>query len=197
MAKLAEKLRLAREGELKGLVKIANECFVPHAPRYHERPYLRAVYKLYLKWLADRRAKARARQLAKLYETPWRRDKHPIGMIIDCSAPGADGKMRSKWSLALRFAHAKDIPASKLSSFMDEHDGMAGCARAFAALNKKSKQYQALKRKPQRRLASKGKQKRKNAGVQRSEQGTSSKKTMARRRDNQPGDGRDDESTSW
>jgi hypothetical protein len=169
-----------RQKELKNLTEVANECFVPHPRRYHERPYLRAVYELYREWLADKRPKTKAKQLATLYKIPWRKDKHPIGMIIDCSAPGADRKMRSKWTQALRFARAKGVPASDLSEFMAEHDGMAGCARGFAKLNRKKKQQTKPIKKQQapprtKQRVSGAKKTQQSSGLNRTQQRGSSK----------------------
>ena len=141
--------RIARERELKVLAKIANECFVPHAPRYHERPFFRAVYELYRKWRGKKESKTRAKQFAKMCKRRLRSDTHPIRVIIDCSAPGANEKMRSKWTQALRFAYEKRIPASGLSEFMDQHDGMAGCARGFAKLRRSKKPRPSPKQKKQ------------------------------------------------
>ncbi len=130
MVKLKPTVRSAREREIKELEHIARKCFVPYAPRFHERPYLRAVYKLYLDWCAVNLPKTRAKQLAQIYGKQQRSDKHPIRMIIDCSAPGAKEKTRSKWSLALRFAKQKNVTPSGLIEFMEDptSGGMAGCA---------------------------------------------------------------------
>jgi hypothetical protein len=42
--------------------------------------------------------------------------------------------MRSKWVQALQFAHYKKIVAGRLSDFMDENGGIAGCAAELATL---------------------------------------------------------------
>jgi hypothetical protein len=183
--------QLTLKAQLKRLVEIADRCFVPHAGRYHERPYLQAVYKLYLEWAAKGKERSKAKQVAKILNREQRSDTHLIRLLIDYSAPGAKEKMRSKWSLALRFAKEKNVTPSGLIDFMEDpgRGGMAGCASGFAKLNKKQKQQRALKAKQQQKLAPKKKKQRKTY------QTVSSKKFGATPRERRDGSG--DDSTSW
>jgi len=143
----ARSLPTTRKREREQLCEIEKKAFSSHK-RYRERPYLAAVYQLYRDWVQDKNPTGRAAQMAALCSKSLRSDAHPISVLLACSSPGTDQKMRSKWSLALRFAYAKyDVSASDLDNFMDAHDGMAACASEFAPLNKALKQKQALKKK--------------------------------------------------
>jgi hypothetical protein len=148
--RVLERLRdNAAKRELNRVVEVANQCFVPHAPRFTEREYLRAVYSLYHEWLEKGRAEGRAVRLAKLYERPVRGDTHPIRVIIDCATPQPAEKARSKWSLALRFAVHKKVSPSDLIQFFedDKNGGMAGCAKKFAKLSDAQKSAGLLRAK--------------------------------------------------
>jgi hypothetical protein len=120
------------------LCEIEKDAFSSRG-RYRERPYLAAVYQLYRDWRQDKQAKSRAEKMAEICGISLRSDFHPISVLLACSSPGTDEKMRSKWSLALQFAYKKDVSPSDLASFMDANGGMAGCASKFAKLNKASK----------------------------------------------------------
>jgi hypothetical protein len=125
--------------------------------------------------------------MAKLYGKSLRSDSHPIGVLIACSSPDTDEKLRSKWSLALQFAYSNRVAPANLWSFMLRPGGMAGCAAEFAKLNKKRKQQRASKAKQQQKIASKKKQ----------QQKASSKKTVAKPEDKQRDDQRRGNRTSW
>jgi hypothetical protein len=140
---IAEKERLtklepARRKELDQLQEIEKKSFASRG-RFRERPYLQAVYKLYRKWRADRHAPSRAAHMAKLCGISPRKDSHPIKIIIDCTSPKADVKIRSRWALALRNASEQGISSSKLLEFLDQKGkgGLAGRAREFPALQRR------------------------------------------------------------
>jgi hypothetical protein len=189
----APTLRAAREREIKALEQIAKKCFVPHAPRFHERPYLRAVYKLYLDWCAVNKSNTRANQLAQIYGKQQRKDRHPIRAIIDCSAPGVPAQTRSKWSLALRFAKKKNVTPSGLIDLMEDPSsgGMAGCASGFARLKKREMQ-EAFKRAVQEQSAKKVQ---KRVAAKRNRK--SAKKTAVKQRDKERGGMKAKDPTSW
>jgi hypothetical protein len=119
----------ARKRELDHLKETEKQ--IGDRTRYSERPYLQGVYELYCDWEADKRPKARSAQMAKLCKISTRKDAHPIRIIIDCSSPSTDEKMKSRWTLALRFAQVRGVPPSKLLDFLNEKGGLAGRARAF------------------------------------------------------------------
>ena len=156
-----------RESELEQLCEIESEAFSSRK-RYRERPYLAAVYQLYRDWRQDKQAKSRAEKMAEICGISLRSDFHPISVLLACSSPGTDEKMRSKWSLTLQFANENDVSSSDLASFMDAHGGMAGCASKFAKLNKASKLQRALKKQKKVGLKKVG---------QRTKKANSSKKT--------------------
>jgi hypothetical protein len=135
---MAEKERLsklepARRKELDRLQEIEEKSFASRG-RFRERPYLEAVYQLYGKWSAAGHSKSRAAHMAKLCGISPRKDSHPIKIIIDCTSPETDVKLRSRWALALCNAVKRGISSSKLLEFLDEKGkgGLVGRAREFA-----------------------------------------------------------------
>jgi hypothetical protein len=121
-----------RRDELKQLKRVEEESFASRE-RFRERPYLQAVYELYCDWADDRHSKARSAQMARLNGISPRKDSHPIRIIIDCSSPSTEERIKSRWTRALRFALAKRVPPSKLLDLLDEEGrgGLAGLASAF------------------------------------------------------------------
>jgi hypothetical protein len=113
--------------EIERLEEIEKKSFAVRS-RFKERPYLQAVYKLYRDWREDGLSTSLSRQAAKMCGIPLREDSHPIRIIIDCSSPNTDEKMRSRWALALRHAYVKRISPSKLLEFLDDEGGVAGRA---------------------------------------------------------------------
>jgi hypothetical protein len=171
-----------RKSELQQLRDIERKA-LSSRKRYRERPYLAAVYQLYREWRQDDRSKLRAEKMAALDGKSLRSDAHPISVMLACSSPGTDEKLRSKWSLALQFARKNGVWPSDLGNFMDAHGGMAGCVRKFALLHKASKRN-ALKKK-QKKIVLK-----KKAGLKPSKQAISSK-TASRQKEKlrtEPGD---------
>jgi hypothetical protein len=127
----ARSLRAAREAEISHLRDIAEEALVSRE-RFRERALLVDVYDLYRLWVKDGHAKARAKQLNKIFKLSVRPNAHPITVIIAATVTVLDQKIRSKWSLALQYAHANNVAPEDLAEFMDQNGGMAGCAQAFA-----------------------------------------------------------------
>jgi hypothetical protein len=132
-AERERKLRKAREAEISHLRDIAEEALVSRA-RFRERELLIGVYELYRRWVKDNRAKGRALQLIQLFKPSVRLSAHPITVIIAAAVTVLNPKIRSKWSLALQYAHGSDVAPKDLADFMDEHGGMAGCATACGDL---------------------------------------------------------------
>jgi hypothetical protein len=140
MARDAEGMTMATaRNELEHLQEIEKKSFAKRG-RFWERPYLKAVYKLYREWRADHHSESSSKQIAKIWGITLRKDSHPIRIIIDCSSPRTPEKMRSRWALALRHAHAKNISSSKLIEFLEQEGqgGLAGRASAFRARQRKS-----------------------------------------------------------
>jgi hypothetical protein len=129
-------LRAARDAEISHLRDAAEETLVSRE-RFRERALLVEVYDLYRRWVRVNRAKTRAQQLIEFFGPGVRANAHPITVILAATLTQLDQKIRSKWSLALQYAHANDAAPKDLSSFMDEHGGMAGCAQAFGNLGKR------------------------------------------------------------
>src|SRR5271169_545685 len=137
MAREAKKRTMATtRNEIERLEEIEKKSFAVRS-RLRERPYLQAVYKLYRDWREDGHSTSLSQQAAKIYGITLREDSHPIRIIIDCSSPKTDEKMRSRWALALRHAYVKGISSSKLLEFLDEEGGVAGRASEFRARQRK------------------------------------------------------------
>jgi hypothetical protein len=134
----ARGLNNARKSELEQLQRIERESYQSRT-RFWERKYLRAVYEVWRSWPSDEK-KSFAMQMAKLCKISARRGSHAIRIIIDCSSPKTDEKMKSRWTLALRFANARHIEASNLDKFFSERGagGLAGRASAFEARQRKA-----------------------------------------------------------
>jgi hypothetical protein len=124
-----------RVAEIRQLRAIANER-VTERERFRDRAVLAAVYDLYRSWVNDGRAKTRARAMIKLFQPRVRGAAHPITVILASTLKTLDQQIRSKWSLAVQYASRKNVAPEKLSSFMDQNGGMAGCAKQFARLHK-------------------------------------------------------------
>jgi hypothetical protein len=138
MAREAKKqTKATTRREIERLEEIEKKSFALRS-RLRERPYLQAVYKLYCDWRADRYSESRSKEIAKFRGISLRRDSHPIRIIIDCSSPNTDEKMRSRWALALRHAYTKGIASSKLLEFLAEEGGVAGRASEFRARQRKA-----------------------------------------------------------
>jgi hypothetical protein len=118
--------------ELRGIAQEANA----KRERFRDRSALAAVYALYRSWRKDGRAKIRAVNVIKIFKLSVRGTAHPITVILAATLPTLDAQIRSKWSLALRYASQKNVAPEELSSFMDKNGGMAGCAEQFAGLKK-------------------------------------------------------------
>jgi hypothetical protein len=121
--------------EIRQLRAIVKET-ITERERFRDRAVLAAVYALYRSWLAARQSRDNARRICNIFRLKVRRNVHPTAVILAATLPRLDKKIRSKWSLALQYASQNDVPPEDLSSFMDQNDGMAGCAQRFARLNK-------------------------------------------------------------
>jgi hypothetical protein len=128
---VARRLDAARESELERLRKIEQDSFKTRRG-FWERFYLQEVYEVWWSWPASE-GMSFARQAARLSKIAARPGSHPIRVLIDCTSPTTNEKMRSRWALALRLADVLSVPPSKLEKLGDKHGGVAGCARAYAA----------------------------------------------------------------
>jgi hypothetical protein len=146
-----------RKRELKELMQIEQNSF-KERQRFRERFYLQAVYELWWSWPASERMSF-ARQAARLSKIAVRPGSHSIRVLINCTSPATEEKMRSRWTLALRLADVLSVPPPKLEKLGKKHGGVAGCARAYAAHLKKlgaKKQNNPLKLQQKNRAKLKG-----------------------------------------
>jgi hypothetical protein len=94
------------------------------------------VWKLYLKWKADKKSKDRTKQLAKFYKdrVKLRKNTHPIRAIIDASS-AEDARVKSRWTRALQYLEKNAIQVVKVGfrKLMEENGGIIGCAGKMAS----------------------------------------------------------------
>jgi hypothetical protein len=125
----------ARKRELEKLKQIEQESFQTRQ-RFRERFYLQEIYEVWWSWPASKRTSF-ARQAARLSKIAARPSSHPIRILIDCTSPSTEEKMKSRWTQALRLADVLSVPPCDLEKFGNKYGGVAGCARAYAAHLKK------------------------------------------------------------
>jgi hypothetical protein len=127
---VAPGLDAARKSELEKLREIEQASFQTRQ-RFWERIYLQAVYEVWWSWPSGKKISF-ARQAARLSGISARPGSHPIRVLIDCTSPATNEKMRSRWTLALRLADVLSVAPSELEKFGNKYGGVAGCARAYA-----------------------------------------------------------------
>jgi hypothetical protein len=108
-------LDAARKSELDQLRRIEQESFEARG-RFWERPYLQAVYEVCWSWPGEKRSFAR--QAARLCKIQVRPSSHWFRILIDCTSPHTDEKMKSRWTLALRYAYVQSVEPSGLAEFL-------------------------------------------------------------------------------
>jgi hypothetical protein len=134
----ARELDKARAAELEQLQEIEKKSYLSRT-RFRERGYLEAVYGVWSSWpLKEKRSFAK--RMARLCKISPRASSHSIRIVIDCSSPKTAEKMRSRWTLALRYASLKGIEPTKLQEFFHKkgQGGLAGAARAYEARQRKA-----------------------------------------------------------
>jgi hypothetical protein len=144
-----------RKRELKELMLIKQDSFKTRQ-RYWERTYLQAVYDLWCSWPKGKRWSF-ARQSAGLCGIQVQRSHHGLRILIDCTSPQTDEKIKSRWTQALRYAYVQRVEPSGMAEFFGGKGkgGVAGRAQAFAAHVKRIKTIKQKVRKLQqmRRLS--------------------------------------------
>jgi hypothetical protein len=122
-----------RKRELKELMLIEQDSFKTRQ-RYRERTYLQAVYDLWCSWPKGKRWSF-ARQSAGLCGIQVQGSHHGFRILIDCTSPQTDEKIKSRWTQALRYAYVQRVDPSGIAQFFGGKGkgGVAGRARAFAA----------------------------------------------------------------
>jgi hypothetical protein len=134
----AQRTDAARKRELAKLQQTEQESFQTRQ-RFWERFYLQEVYEVWWSWPANKRTSF-ARQAARLSKIAVRPSAHPIRVLIDCTSPNTNERMKSRWTQALRLAEALSVQPKNLEKLSDKHGGVAGCARAYAAYRNDLKQ---------------------------------------------------------
>jgi hypothetical protein len=132
--------RLQRK--IRGLRRTFEECDRERRPgkrRFAQRDYLEAVYVLFAKIGAGVLGTEVAKKLAEIYDIATRENAGLIRAIIDASATNLDPKMASRWTRALKFVWRDRQHWTDWRAFVDSHDGIAGCAQAFAKAKKDSR----------------------------------------------------------
>jgi hypothetical protein len=119
------------------LRSLKRKCFASRS-RFAFYDYLAAVIELYVQLRRTKQAKKAATLIVKLFGLRSKKGTHPIRVIIDATS-SADNKTRSRWTRALRYAWYKRKTWSKLTTFLRENGGPAGCAEQFAAVHPKAR----------------------------------------------------------
>lgn len=125
---------------IKDIWRAASTC----RKRYAIYDYLSAVYDLYTLLRRFRRARGVTEDIRGDIEPRAKFRKHPIRIIIDATCD-ADRKVKSRWTLALRYAWRHRSSGLKLAEFFGRRDGIAGCARMFTQVRptrKRTRRYQ-------------------------------------------------------
>ena len=122
---------------IDGMRSLERKCFASRS-RFAFYDYLAAVFDLYVRLKRTKQAKKAATLTAKLFQLRLQKRTHPIRVIIDATST-ADNKTKSRWTRALRYAWHERKTWTKLTSFLRENGGPAGCAEQFAAINPRGK----------------------------------------------------------
>lgn len=95
--------------------------------------YLTAVFDLVNWWAAEGQAQRRARHTLRLSGNYGMDAIEPFAAVILCTSDvqRVDGKTRSKWSRALRYAAAVKSDREALRKFMQRKGGINSCADHF------------------------------------------------------------------
>jgi hypothetical protein len=123
---VARGLDAARKSELEKLRQIEQASFKKRE-RFWERTYLQAVYEVWWSWPLGKKWSF-ARQSARFCRIQVRPSSHAFRMLIDCTSPHTDEKMKSRWTLALRYARVQRVEPSGLVEFLGGKGGVAGRA---------------------------------------------------------------------
>jgi hypothetical protein len=99
--------------------------------------YIAAIYEFYRDLRNKRVATKTANRISKLAKLNSRSDRHPVRALIDASCT-ADEKTKSRMTRAIRYAQRQKWDGD-IKSKLQENGGIAGCAKKFAGLNKKSR----------------------------------------------------------
>jgi hypothetical protein len=105
--------------------------------RFEIYDFLKAIYRIYVRWKRRRIAKRSARALGNGTNIVRRKGMSPIRILIEAILPNADLKQKSRWVRALEYVYSENVSPSRLRKFIRSHGGIAGCARLAASVNRK------------------------------------------------------------
>jgi hypothetical protein len=128
--------------KIRGLRRIFEQSERERRPgkrRFAHRDYLREVYTVFAEIGAGVFGTEVAKRLAEIYGIAARKNASLIRAIIDASSNNIDGKMASRWAKALEFVWREREHWIDWRAFVDDHDGVAGCARALSKARKHSR----------------------------------------------------------
>jgi hypothetical protein len=104
--------------------------------RFEIYDLLEAIYRVYVDWKRRNIAKRSAHTLADELNMVRRKGMSPIRVLIDAVKPDADLKQKSRWVRALEYLYSQDVPVKQFRKFAGRHEGLAGCARLAAQVNR-------------------------------------------------------------
>jgi hypothetical protein len=126
------------KSKLKELRRLEKWAFRPRHGRKDFYEYLKGVYNL-CDWTDSVVSRRHERRVARLCDLNVRAGTTPIRIVIDATASSQDRQPKSRWAQALEYALAKKAPPNRFKKFLDQNDGVIGCADAMAALRKQNR----------------------------------------------------------
>ena len=123
-------LKDKRSREIEPLREMEKQAFGPRHGKEDFYGYLEGVWKLYLRWKADKMKVARAKQLEEFYGIKLRKGTHPLRAIIDASS-SQGFRIKSRWARALQYIEKNAAQVLKVGfrTFVQTNGGIIGCAQ--------------------------------------------------------------------
>jgi hypothetical protein len=126
--------------ELAAVIQPATEAAIKlklRVGRFELYGFLKAIYRVYMRWKDRRVARRSARLIAQELSITRRKGTSPIRVLIEATFPGADLRQKSRWVRALEYLASEDVPTQEFRTFVRANGGLAGCARLAAEVNRK------------------------------------------------------------
>jgi hypothetical protein len=123
--------------QIKALKAVCVRCVAsPRLTQYDD--YLSAIYDAYVEILAlSKASQKRARIILFGLGPKSRKRQHLVRLLIDATCdPRVDSKIRSRWTLALRYARTKRrFWSGRAGDFIRKRGGPSGCEQRYAKVN--------------------------------------------------------------
>jgi len=134
--RLRPKMEYSNEALDEDLTRLTGAWAALQSSRARDSVYefLTVVFDLVDWWMADGKAKGRARRILIRQGIKPPEVTEPFGAVIIAAAHPTilDKRMISKWSRVLRYAARYKDPAQSLGEFVKERGGLNACAARYA-----------------------------------------------------------------